>query len=279
MFSYHPDLSRVGDPRWFAKGWKTYAADDASVLARAIAKCATSPIVFVNGHRRGDNFIAAHWIGLDFDDPKNSLDEIAETFSRCVHVLGTTKSHRKAKGDNPPCDRFRLWLKPSESILDPLNYEATVRHYVTSYGADKQCIDTARMFWPCNKIISLSNVGLRVPIVEGQKKEYSPLNTTDEKYRNRIPPWVQSWLDGHADDGKGRNELCFRTASWLTRNGFSEDEIVSIIMTSNLPMGSQCLQEVKHAVRSGRNAALRGGVGARAASEAPNRKYQSTRGN
>jgi hypothetical protein len=263
--SYHPNQRELGNPRYFARGWKVADTEDVRRIAAGLLRFAMSPVVFVEGRRARDNYLSGEWLALDFDDGP-TIAEARETFANHVHIIGTTKSHQKPKGKNPPCDRFRLLLKLLVTITDRKDYETTLRHLVHRYGADPQCVDAARFFWPCKEIVSLSNSGQRVDVVRVQKRQYTPLNTD---FKNKIPYWVQEWLQYGVPEGT-RNKHCFKTACWLTKNGFSEDEIVSILMSSAIPKGPEVIEEVKYAVRSGRQKALKEVSGYRPASGIPN---------
>lgn len=91
---------------------------------------------------------------FDFDDG-TPIDETAERFatfeSTCLIV--TSKSHMKAKGDKPACERYRLIVPLSA----PLDIE--LREYTEFYiyfaeltgienAIDSQCKDCARFYFP-----------------------------------------------------------------------------------------------------------------------------------
>jgi len=254
MFSYHPDQGAIGKAFCFARGWQAYRGPDQS-LSRAIVGWATSPSLYEGGYRNKSSFIGADWLGLDFDEGP-SLLEIYNTFCDHIHVLGPTKSHQISKNGAPPCDRFRLWLKLPETITNTRDYEATLRQYVHRYDADAACVDAARLFWPCKEIYSAVFEGETADIVRAPEKEYvsdSPV------FRGKIPYWVRDYLDGVFPPGRPahmqRNFYVYKTAVWLTRNGWQEEEIVNIIMNSklqNLPgRAAMKVFDVRKTVKSG----------------------------
>lgn len=257
MFSFHRDRQNIGKAYCYARGWQTYESSALS-LARALLKVPTSPITFRDGHRTEANFLSASWVGLDFDAGP-SLDEIEQTFSDSIHVIGTTKSHRKAKGHYPACDRFRVWLKLEHTITTVVTYKATVRHLVKTYDADPACVGAAQMFWPCQAITSVLSEGYTTDVVIPKK---IPSAKTRPEYNGQIPPWVNAWLNGDFDltpeRGEGRNRYVYKTALWLAKNGWDENRIMDVVMSSRIPISQepQVEKEVLKAVRSGMRRAL-----------------------
>jgi len=255
MFSFHPDRQNLGKGPCYARGWRI-AEGTATSLSWAISLHATSPIVFKDGYRTESNFISADWVGLDFDEGP-SIAEIQKTFCDRIHVLGTTKSHQKPKGNSPPCDRFRLWLKLSHTITRVIDYKETIRYLVRTYEADPACVGAAQLFWPCNTIRSVEDEGYTTDVLVGKETTYSK---PQREYNGRIPYWVRDWLDGKVPVGT-RNLYVFRASAWLTKNGWPEKEIVDMVMGSGIMNANNDVplepDEVIRAVRSGRNRALK----------------------
>lgn len=264
MFSHHPNRHDIGRGDRYARGWEV-SEGSAITLSWALQVAATSPIVFKDGYRSEQCFLSADWIGLDFDEGP-TLADIQNTFCDTIHVLGTTKSHQVAKGHKPPCDRFRLWLKLTQTITKAADYKETVRYLVRTYEADEACVGAAQLFWPCTTIASVSDEGYTTDVVPAKEKPYAQ---TRPEYNGRIPYWVKEWLlgkfPGGEDHRRGRNFYVFKTSVWLTKNGWPEEEIVRVVMSSELPIAKtdDVLAEVRKAVRSGRLRAEREIKGAR----------------
>ena len=258
MLSWHPNKASLGVKNHYARGWRIAATDDVQRIANGMVSYAISPAIWSNGHRTKENFIKADWIALDFDEGP-SIGEILDALCDHIHVLGTTKSHGIAKGDKPPCDRFRLMLKCPVTITSSWDYEATVSHYVDRYDADGQCIDAARFFWPCREIVSIEPEGYTVDIHRGEEpRKYSPTaRPSDSEILVNVPPWVKDWLLYGCPDGE-RNVTCFKTAIWLTKCGYAEEAIIDMVMSSPIPLdhSHKVFVEVCHAIRSGRKRAL-----------------------
>lgn len=218
-------------------------------IGRVITKCVNSPIVWNNGRRRSKDFQYADWLVLDFDDGL-PLEEALELFKNYTHVIGTTKSHKKPKGkDNKICDRYRVWLKLSRRCENLDDYTYTIKKLAVKYGADCQAIDGARKFLPCREIISVHKGSL----LEIEKKvDYKPVRQfRDDSLPHRfVPSFIRQMLDVGVAEGS-RNYACYTVSKYLSKNGYSEDEIFDLIMNSPIPAGSASPREVRSAVRNG----------------------------
>lgn len=248
MFSVHPDRKNIGEERHYAKGWLHYPElDDVETIGKAASKCAVAPQHWDCGWRGKIRFLGANWIPLDFDRGM-TLDEVCEAFADATHVIGTTRSHQIAKGDEAARDRCRVFLKLPITITVCGEYEAVVRHYVETYGADVQAIDGAHKFWPCRDIISVRK-GKEVPVLKKYKTVYA--NRVASTPQQGVPRWVSQLLNFGVGYGVSRNTTCYKIAVHLKKAGMSEREVVFLLMNSAIPIGPQVIGEVERAVRSG----------------------------
>lgn len=105
-----------------------------------------SPIVWEHGHRKEVNFQKASFVGLDFDDGVVSLSTAEALFADCDAYLYTTRSHGIPKGEEPACDRFRVFI----GLSRPVNLLEWKRLHLAMFelmpGLDMTCGDGARMF-------------------------------------------------------------------------------------------------------------------------------------
>ena len=268
MFSYHPDQKNIGKNDKYYWNFHPVAIDDPKRIAAAVTQFVTSPIIFKEGkdkygrlrewYRHSSCFVRANWIGLDFDEGP-TLAEMTQEFSEKIHVIGTTKSHQKPKGTNPACDRFRVFLKLPVTITSKDDYKSILRYYVEEYDADEKCVDAARCFQPCKVITSTRNDGATIPV---RKIEYERSNVDTSFYlkTKTIPPWVDKWLRFGVSQGD-KNEACFKIGIWLTKSGYSHNEIVSLIMNSPIPnQHADVYKEVYDTSLRGVNVALREGI-------------------
>jgi len=166
-----------------------------------------------------------------------TFDQAINEFCDVTHVIGTTKSHQKEKGSRPPCDRFRVFLRLPETITNPTEYKDILRYYVDRYETDEKCVDAARFFWPCKEIVSIFSGELGEDI-EIKKKSANLVTRNFDMNLHRqakaIPPWVRHWLEFGVPSGQ-KNTTCLKIGIWLTKCGFSHDEIVSLVMSSPIP--------------------------------------------
>lgn len=236
MISYNPDQKNIGKKEFYSRNFRAVDTDDPKRIAKALTSFVVSPIVFKGGHRHTNNFISSNWIGLDFDNGQ-TLDEITNVFCDVIHVIGTTKSHQIKKGNQPPCDRFRVLLQLPVTITSQKEYRQIVTWYVNAYEADSACKDAARFFWPCKEITSVCNDGDFIDIKKVDDEV--PYFDHDAYVETKtLPPWVKHWLEFGVPNGH-RNTTCYKAAVWMARCGFSHDEIFSLIMKSPIPVSKE----------------------------------------
>ena len=243
--SFHPDQANIGQKEKYSFGFRHAHIDDPNRIAKALCNFVVSPILFKDGYnsygyfrhnyRHTSCFLSSNWIGLDFDEGL-SLDEGVNLFCDVTHVICTTKSHQVEKGKSPPCDRFRVFLKLPETITDPTEYKDIVRFYVERYEADAKCVDAARFFWPCKEVVSVFCGDVDETIEIKKKCVENTVNFDVSAYRTAkaIPPWIKHWLEFGVPAGQ-KNTTCLKIGIWLTKCGFSHEEIVKLIMNSPIP--------------------------------------------
>lgn len=230
-----------------------------------------SPIIWKGGHRRQANFLCAHYVGLDFENPDVSIEEIERKYQDSWHLLGTTRNHQKAKGTNPPMDRFRLLLKLERPITDLEEYKYNMKKLVYENGADAACVDGARAFQPCTELfwyntadkLSLVSV-MKGPTPEEIKARIEAAKARialqQRAYAGSLPRYAQQWLMNEIPMGE-RNRACFKLGCMLYRSGMSYEDALEKILASptyaGTALSSDLLIEIKRAVRSGYDAASR----------------------
>lgn len=257
MIMIHPDIANINRHDYYKAGWLGKHAPSAAELADLITKGCWSPCLWRGGVRLEKNFKLATWLALDFDE-NVTLADAKHKFEGYLHVIGTTAHHQIPKGDKPPCDRFRVVLRFLETCRFLADYEETVRKMVRIHSADRACIDGARKFKPCKKIVSIKYYGKGLHPVDGDKAVERrnaainrKINLENARYGKSIPLSVHNKLRFGAVGS--RNSACYGIGKDLSRRGFGENEIVEIIMGSNIPLrtGDKNIEnEVREAVRS-----------------------------
>jgi hypothetical protein len=132
--------------------------------------------------------------------------------------------------------------------------------HIMDRGADSQCKDGARFFWPCTEIIQSSHEGYTQQVVSVTKEQWNPPDYRTYHYDSALantktlPRWTRNYLQFGAPEGT-KNTTCFKIAASMARRGFSPDEIVDIIMNSPIPVdkSDNVRREVTAAVKSGYN--------------------------
>ena len=252
MISLHRDTQNLGNQTRYYKDFEPVDfGDDLERLASVICRFAWSPNQWLDGgRRRQSSWTRALYCVLDFDDGVMTLDQAKMSFADCIHIIGTTRSHQRPKGDLPACDRFRVLLRFQRPIEDLKEFRASQAFWIGRFGSDESCIDGARFYWPCTSIVSIQTDGDTVeviqPIVRKSTRNY-------DAYRSArvIPAHMHPTLRRGAEAGE-RNSTCFRLAAELTRCGFDGEQVFSIIDRSPIALSPD---EKRRAVANGIKAA------------------------
>ena len=101
---------------------------------------------------------------------------------------------------------------------------------------------------PCKKIVSV-NIGKKIKLTEPVVTEKRDYILTRNKF---IPSFIMGMLTNGVEDGK-RNYACYTIGKYLGNNGFHQQEIIDMIMNSNIPANKWCTKEVHDAVKNGMN--------------------------
>lgn len=218
-----------------------------------------SPILWKDGVRRSENFMSCELAVFDFDDGMWTIAQAAAYFTALGYsfILGTTRSHGIAKGSQAPCDRFRVAAPFTRPIENLETYRHALRELLRPTPADKACTDGARKYRPC-RAIAAHHLGTKIPWVA-----YVPPPPPDpEAFRRRLahvretgqlPSWIYRCLAGEVTEGD-RNSTCFRLATNMSKYGVPDDEIVRMVVGSNITLSPS---EKENAARSGIRAARR----------------------
>ena len=223
-------------------------------VARIVTTERWSPIVWHNGQRRGESFQQSYFAALDIDDGLTLVEAI--TFLRnqgLSHLIVTTKSHGKAKGDEAPRDRFRLLMPWSQEIIKPSVYRFNLRRLAENWGADMAATDLARVFQPGREIVSTtSGSKVRVAIPKEPDKRMVELKNRYSVKRG-IKHFAEEFVrNGRLDHSGGRKRTIYSVACELAKSGVSASESIRMIqsapinwqgLTSNL--GQSCVSSAQ----------------------------------
>lgn len=144
-----------------------------------------SPVVYKSGERRRNsaNFAYIQILALDIDNdpgsPYFSIEAAAKQFFHYKHIIATTASHQKPKGTKPAVDRFRVILYFETPINDANTYKNNWLYWVKLLGlediADPATKDAARFYKSSKSIVSSSDDGIILSVVETEQDNFSNL--------------------------------------------------------------------------------------------------------
>ncbi len=257
MISFH--LAKSLDSSSYARGFKTADTNDIERLKKAICGWVWSPCVWRDGVRKQDNFLRADWCVLDVDSPEMTLEDACRRFCDMQHIIGTTKSHQKAKGA-VTCDRYRVLLRFERPILRLADYRFTMRKIVKRYPVDQQPKDGARFFFPCTQIVQGAADGYGEDVFDAPAGFDDP-NAMPRKYAaaGTVTPFARWALSAIVPTGE-RNTTWYRASKDLTKTGKDPMEILGLIVDSKTYCGQVSpglAAEIMTCVMNGSKAALK----------------------
>ena len=252
-----PDISVSFSNDTYRKEFKGYVHFTAKKglfedLALHMTREVWSPVVWEPGYRRDVNFKETHLIGLDFDDGELTLSDAIDYFKALdiSCVIGTTRSHQIPKRKNehvimPACDRFRVILA-AEKCTSLADYSYTNSVFMENLPCDQSCKDGARYFAPCKEIVWTNFTGKLASWIKAPPKRlFIPKNYS----KGQMPLPISSLINNGPLDNEGRHKSCYKVGAQLSVCGYSETEIIKMIMKG--PMGAIGLKDVERAVRNG----------------------------
>jgi len=224
---YSADLART-EPnyaRHFTYGWEPINTNSMSYIKRLLTTFVWSPIIFSGNHRKTEYFVSSRLLVLDFDSPGYSLAQCLREWCDTCHFIGTTKNHQRDK-DGVTCDRFRLIAPFAITITDARTLWHNHDVLIKRYDADPAPKDQARLFFPCQEIVSVCADGDLQPVLDAPApRAQRPLPP------GGVPMWTLQQLRVAVAPGK-RNSTFYRVAKDLARAGISEEDIIRSISTS-----------------------------------------------
>lgn len=255
MISYNPDQKNIGKKEFYSRNFRAVDTDDPRRIAKALTGFVVSPIIYKGGHRHTNNFISSNWIGLDFDEGP-SLEEITRAFCDVIHVIGTTKSHQIIKGTNPPCDRFRVFLRLPVTITSIKEYKQILAWYTKTYESDTNCKDAARFFWPCKEITSICDDGDLVDIKKDESIDDLPTFLEHEGFRHQRGILSHSTYHALMNEIKEgmRHKVFLKVANELARAGLSHQDAEARILSSPTFSGKTITPELEDSIKDTRRA-------------------------
>lgn len=268
--SYHKN-PRTNEPWGFESGFHQASINDLNRVVNCLLNLVWSPITWIGGIRRAENFNFSDWCALDFENPEYSLSQAQKDFCDCTHIIGTTENHQKSKGDASPMDRFRVVIPWSMRITNLACYTYNVSNQIKIKGADQNCADGARYFKPCKDIVSVSSDGFYMDVLTDVPPYYKQMtseiflrNLEEEARRyqitKRFPKYIDNFLKNGAIFSDGREKSCFSTAIYLFGCGFDGEQIFDVLKSAPFDRSEFNEREIVHAIKGAHNQIKKHGV-------------------
>lgn len=222
-------------PSPYHNRFKVIGEDHPDPITLLITEYVWAPIVWRDGVRKSTNFESSDFLVLDFDNGLWSLDDAqawcaSQGYS---HIIGTTKSHRKIKGDQPAHDRFRVIIPWETRITSSGAYQQNMQRIAKLIPCDTQALDAARCYKPCVEITACGP-GRPMPWILYQ--EQARREPTVYEKSGVLPSWLRAMLVEVPEAGT-RNRHAFKLACKLAEHGYGEQQVIEMICDApiNLP--------------------------------------------
>jgi hypothetical protein len=257
VISYHPH--RTKNAGAFAAGFKTADTDDVDRLIRGITRYVWSPCIWEGGRREQARFLRADWLVLDFDSGETTLAEACRAYCDMIHIIGTTKSHQKVKGEQRACDRFRVMVRFERPVENLRDYRFLMTRALRRSTADPSAKDGARFFYPCTEIVQASYEGMTEEVLTAPENFERPNLARFAGYARAgvLPSYCRRLLTTVVPIG-ARNKTWYGLGKDLARCGMSADEIVRMVVMSSTyegKVGQELLTEIARCVGNGASTA------------------------
>lgn len=238
--------------------------------------------MFVDGHRKRDNYANySDIIILDIDDGL-SIDKASEIMKPFTHIIATTKSHQKEK-NGIVCDRFRILLPCETPItLNSEQYSIMMKQVLKKFDfCDQVCKDSSRFYYPSKDSIvthwqgfinfvwedfyseaikeskeekekreRLNNLNCRYSNNERRAEDYGIERTKADYLRSILgTPKLLELLKFHTKFGAGsRNTYLYSIGCYLKESDLNDEEIKNGILYVNSCGDGITEQEIKQTI-------------------------------
>jgi len=197
-----------------------------------------SPVVYKSGEKRRNsaNFAYVQILALDIDnDPGStyfSIDEAIKRFSGHKHIIATTASHQKPKGTKPAVDRFRVVLFFDTPINDANTYKNNWLYWVKELGlqgiADPATKDAARFYKSSKSIVSSSDSGTILSVVETEQPKVRVQNTTETDAKGKLSKDTMAFIAGLSGQDNWHASF-IKAALNMKAQGYTEEEAETML--------------------------------------------------
>jgi hypothetical protein len=148
-------------------------------------------------------------------------------------IIATTKSHQIPKNNHPPADRFRIITRWSRRIENLEEYRYNMQKILKNNEPfDGTCVDGARPFYPCTRIVYANFKGYPQPVhqvIRTEKNLYANANRFFSDKPNRIPNHVNDFIQKGIVFGEGRNISVFVSALELLKCNVDPEKVLELL--------------------------------------------------
>lgn len=202
----------------------------------------------IKSHKSAQDWISSSWLYADVDnvtEPYLSIADCEERLEKIKYYLTTSKSHQKAKGNNPPADRYHLLFPLDREITDPIEHKRLLKAlHEQVFGLDiidPACIDSARMFYGNPNNITMHYDGESIesrivlyPEIEKEVIPPKPLTYTSDK------KMLMMALRMTAKKNIFTNHEAVISLGWAMRSaGYTEEDYLSLVPPERLPVAER----------------------------------------
>jgi hypothetical protein len=248
----------------FANDFEPIEPCDLKLLGALACRYTWSPIVFQDNYRAKKNFRYSAFTGFDVDNTETEIytvEQAIEDWCDSAVIIASTRSHMKPKVsggvEHPPAPRFRI-ITPWERVITSLDeYEYNMRRIVqNSEPFDGSCVDGARPFYPCTKILYANFDGFKQPVTPYEKPTVSLqdavklyVNNKSNKIRYKVDNFIKN---GIPFDG-GRNDSVYQSTLELLDKGTPAKKVLELLRESPFDRREFSDHELERTYRSAVN--------------------------
>lgn len=227
----------------FANDFEPIEPCDLRLLGAIACRYTWSPIVFQENYRLKKNFKYSAFTGFDVDNTESEIytvEQAIEDWCDSAVVIAATRSHMKVKVsggiEHPPAPRFRIITEWERVITSLDEYEYNMRRIVqNSEPFDGSCVDGARPFYPCTKILYANFAGFKQPVKIVEKPALSLAEAVNLYFKaktNRIPQHVDNFIKKGIPFGNSRNISIYVSTLELLNAGTPSQKVLEILKDS-----------------------------------------------
>lgn len=219
-----------------AKHFEEIPNCDLKLLGAVACKYTWTPGIFDENYREKNFWRKSIFTGFDVDNTIGepySLEAAINDWCDTACIIATSRSHQIAKRDFPPADRFRIIVQWEIPITDRAVYEYNMAQILKVYPQfDKVCKDSARLFYPCNKIVYSNFDGYLQPVLPIPEKVLAYQKLMRNIPPGRPPQHVLDFIYKGKPFGGSRNISVYVTTLELLKFGMDEEKVLEMIRKS-----------------------------------------------